>query len=242
MHRPSTRQADLDARVQRERRIGRRLLSAPETYTALAERPGRALLGGTVASLVIAMVVAVVAAAGSARAARGPQGGRDRGSRSTPVTTATSPSGPSAASSGASIPGAAAPAGAAAGPESGGKVDSASTGSGQGPGASGGGSAGRLPTVVSVSPSARACRAAADGIDVTPLFSEDGLLRRVELDGLAPGCVGREIRVSVRATDGAELAAQVFELQAAGTVGVGHWPRDPPLGRAALGEVAVEIL
>src|SRR5574341_2080350 len=204
MHRASTRQAELDARVLRERRIARRLLNEPETYTAMAERPARALLGGTVASLVIALVVAVVAAAGSARSARG---GDERARVSSAASSAaTSSTAPSATTATIVADG------------------------------------GSLPTAVSVSQAAPACRARAAEIEVIPLFAQGGGLRRVELDGLDPGCVGLEVRVSVRARDGAELDSRVFVLSRAGSIGVGSWPRDPPLRRAEIGEVVVEIL
>src|SRR5262245_13778728 len=200
MHRASTRQAELDARVLRERRIARRLLNEPETYTAMAERPARALLGGTVASLVIALVVAVVAAAGSARSARG---GDERARPSSAGTSSTVPSATAATT----------------------VADG-----------------GVLPTAVSVSQAAPACRARAAEIEVIPLFAQGGGLRRVELDGLDPGCVGLQVRVSVRAQDGAELDSRAFVLSRAGSTSVGSWPRDPPLRRAEIGEVVVEIL
>jgi hypothetical protein len=221
MHRASTRQAELDARVLRERRIGRRLLDEPETYTAMAERPARALLGGTVASLVVVLVVAVVAAAGSARTARR---GEER-ARGSSAATAPSRANPGAA------PSTPAPSTTAATTVAGGTAD---------PDA--GLPAGVLPTVVSVDPAAAACQAREAEIEVIPLFTQAGALRRVELDGLDPGCVGREMRVSVRAPDGAELGSQAFVLTRAGWLGVGNWQRDPPLRRAQIGEVVVEIL
>jgi hypothetical protein len=92
VHRASNRQAELDAQVLRERRIGRRLLAAPETYTALAARPGRAMLGGLVVSAVIALVVSVIGVAGSARAGRQPDaraGARPATTRVTAPPTTT---------------------------------------------------------------------------------------------------------------------------------------------------------
>jgi hypothetical protein len=196
MHRASTRQADLDARILRERRIGRRLLGAPETYTALAERPGRALLGGAVASLVVAVVVAVVAAAGAAGAART--------ARQVGVPSTATPTPPVTAG------------GVVAG-------------------------RGALPVVVSVSPEAAACRAGEAGIEVVPLFTGDGLLGRVELDGFAPGCVGRDVRLSLVGVDGGELASRVFVLQGGGPRSVSF--RDArPLPREALGQVVLAVL
>jgi len=77
--------------VLRERRIGLRLLAAPETYTALGRRPGRALLGGLVLSLVVAMVVAVISVAGAARASKQRQDQANNASATTVVTETTMP-------------------------------------------------------------------------------------------------------------------------------------------------------
>jgi hypothetical protein len=227
MHRASTRQAELDAQILRERRIGRRLIGAPEAYTALGERPGRALLGGIVAGAVIALVVAVVAAAGSARDAR--QGaGRARTPPAAPATAPAVPPGATTAPPGVgqAAPGGTAPAQRAAAP-------GATTADGQ--------PQPQLATAVSVGPAAVACRASADEIEVTVLFTEDGVLGRVELTGIPSGCVGREVRVSVLGEGGAELDSRVFVPQEPGSLGVGGW-RARPLTRAALRQVVVEIL
>jgi len=254
MHRASTRQADLDARILRQRRIGRLLLGAPETYTALADRPGRALLGGAVASLVVVMVVGVVAAAGSARTARRADGqarqppGAAALAAATPTTT---PKGTGAGPTTGGGPGTGTGTGTGAGAGGGfgapggqdqGVLDHGGQDPEQDPGgqlADGRGSGG-LPVVVSVQPSAGpACLAGEDGIEVVPLFTEDGVLGRVELSGFAEGCVGRDVRVAVLGPDGAELDSRPFVLGGVGPLSV-TW-RERPLRRDALGRIVVEV-
>jgi hypothetical protein len=201
MYRTSTRQAELDARVLRERRIGQRLIDPPDSYTALGRRPGRALLGGLVVSLFVAMVVAVVSVAGAARAAKQRQDQANNASATTVVTETTVP------------------------------ATTALTGDGE------------IPTSISVGPEAAACEASQEEIAIVPLFTQEGLLERIELAGLPPGCVGREILLSVLGLDGVELASRELVAERAESLSVGDWSQEQqPVRREEIGEIRVEIL
>jgi hypothetical protein len=195
MHRPSVRQAELDARVLRERRIGQRLLDMSETYTTLGRRPGRALLGGLVVSLVVAMVVAVISVAGATRAAQQRQEQASNTSATTVVTATTAPTWD-----------------------------------------------GEVPTSISVSSEAAACAASHEEIAIVPLFTQEGLLERIELTSLPPGCVGREMLLSVLGLDGVELDSQELAVEQAGSLSVGDWSQEQPVRREEISEILVEIL
>jgi hypothetical protein len=70
VYRASQRQAALDAQALRRAKVERLLLGAPEPYTNLGGRPGRALVAGTVLGLVVVLVLGVFAVAAGARAAQ----------------------------------------------------------------------------------------------------------------------------------------------------------------------------
>jgi hypothetical protein len=232
VHRASNRQAELDAQVLRERRIGRRLLAAPETYTALAARPGRAMLGGLVVSAVIALVVSVIGVAGSARAGRQPDaraGARPATTRVTAPPTTTPDRNAGAGSGGAES----LPATVVFGPQA--EACEADVRAPD-PGETGAG----------------AVRAQAQGIaqvgvgdtsiEVVPLFTAEEVLWRVELAGFGPACFGREIRVTALGVGGAELASRPFVLPESGSFSIGRWREQPEVSRKDLAGLRVEIL
>jgi hypothetical protein len=193
MHRPSTPQAELDARVLRERRIGQRLIDPPDSYTALGRRPGRALLGGLVVSLVVAMVVAVISVAGAARAAK------QRQDQAATVVTETT------------VPATTAPAGD-----------------------------GDVLTSISVGPEAAVCEASQEEIAIVPLFTQKGLLDRVEVAGLAEECVGLQMRLAVLGLNGAEVASRELVVEQAGSLSFDGLGQEF-LVREEIGEVSVEV-
>jgi hypothetical protein len=229
VHRASNRQAELDAQVLRERRIGRRLLAAPETYTALAARPGRAMLGGLVVSAVIALVVSVIGVAGSARAGRQPDaraGARPATTRATAPPTTVPDRDPGAGSGGTGS----LPATVSFGPQA---EACAAEVRAPDPGETGAGGPAAGGTPVGVEDTS---------IEVVPLFTAEEVLWRVELAGFEPGCFGRDIRVTVLGGGGAELESRPFVVPESRTFSIGGWQKEGPLPRGELAGLRVEIL
>jgi hypothetical protein len=98
MHRPSPLQAELDAQSLRRLDVEQRFIAAPETYTALAGRPGRVLVAGIGVGVVVLALVAVISIAGATRAARARSQAATEAGRATPPTTTRAPSRQPAAS------------------------------------------------------------------------------------------------------------------------------------------------
>ena len=90
MHRPSPLQAELDAQSLRRHDVEQRFIAAPETYTALAGRPGRVLVAGIGVGVVVLALVAVISIAGATRAARArSQSATEAGQANPPTATTT---------------------------------------------------------------------------------------------------------------------------------------------------------
>jgi hypothetical protein len=93
MHRPSPLQAELDAQSLRRHDVEQRFIAAPETYTALAGRPGRVLVAGIGVGVVVLALVAVISIAGATRAARArSQAATEAGRANPPTATTRAPS------------------------------------------------------------------------------------------------------------------------------------------------------
>jgi hypothetical protein len=195
MYRASTRQAALDARTAQRRRVQSLLMGAPDPYTSIGERPGRALLAGVGVGVLIAVVLSVITMAGVAR-----QAAKEKEQAAAATRAAAAP--PAATAR----PGTPPVTGAAPAAEGVTRDDSGAVTGGTG------GSADGEPVVVAVvvRDGAAACQREATEMDVEPRFT-GGLLRSIQVSGFGPGCAGRTGSIRVLGPGDEELAARSFE-------------------------------
>jgi hypothetical protein len=213
MHRPSPLQAELDAQSLRRHDVEQRFIAAPETYTALAGRPGRVLVAGIGVGVVVLALVAVISIAGATRAARArSQAATEAGRANPPTATTRAPS---------QQPAAAERAGA-----DGGEVVRL-------------GLAEPKPAVF-VSDSGRACRQDRSSIKGTPVFGADGRLDKVVLEDVEPSCVGSSVTVTLSGADGRRLGSRTVVIERSGTVIVDGW-EDDSIDLVDTGRVLVTI-
>jgi hypothetical protein len=190
MYRASTRQAALDARTAQRRRVQSLLMGAPDPYTTIGERPGRALLAGVGVGVLIAVVLSVITMAGVARqtARAKEQAAAATRAAAAPSATTARPAAPPATSATPAAEG----------------VTRDETGAATG--------ADGEPVVVAVvvRDGAAACQREVADMDVEPRFA-DGILRSIQVSGFGPGCAGRTGSIRVLGPGEDELAARTFD-------------------------------